>query len=226
MSLEAARARLLVALATSGRVAQPVIDAIGRIPREDFVPPTFLEHCYDDTALPIGQGQTISQPSVVALMTTALAVTDRMKVLEVGTGSGYQTAVLARLTRRVYTIERHAALAKDAETRLLALRIHNVTAKVGDGSKGWPEQAPFDRILVTAAAQEAVPPALVTQLPVGGVMVVPIARSAVDQRLLRVVRTEEGAETEDLGPTRFVPLVAGDDAPATVAAAIKRLRRS
>ncbi len=186
---------------------EKVLAAMARVPREVFVPPTFHDHAYDNTALPIGHGQTISQPQVVAQMTAALDLTDRMKVLEIGTGSGYQTAILALLCRRVYTIERHKPLLKEAEGRLAALRIHNFTTKAGDGSLGWPEQAPFDRIIVTAAADTEVPLPLLNQLAVGGVMVVPVASSPIDQRLLKVTRTMDGVSVEDLGAVRFVPLV-------------------
>lgn len=228
MKRDEAAERLIEGLRNAGIVDEKVLAAIAKVPREKFVPPTFKDHAYDDTALPIGQGQTVSQPMVVALMTEALKLTDRHKVLEIGTGSGYQTAVLAQLARRIYTIERHKSLLQEAEARLAELRIHKVTTKHGDGSLGWPEQMPFDRIIVTAAAEEEVPPKLIDQLAVGGIMVVPVARSAIDQRLLKVVRTETGLEVEDLGGVRFVPLVSEDpqqSAPTTVAAALKRLKR-
>jgi protein-L-isoaspartate(D-aspartate) O-methyltransferase len=186
-----------------------VLSAIERVPREAFVPPTFLDQAYENTALPIGQGQTVSQPLVVALMTQALEVGERMKVLEIGTGSGYQAAVLAKLCRRVYTIERHKGLLAEAEQRFRALGIHNITAKAGDGTKGWPEQAPFDRILVTAAARD-MPVALLDQLAEGGAMVLPVGQQGGDQEVLRV-RKRDGKPTVDrLFPVRFVPLVAGD----------------
>jgi protein-L-isoaspartate(D-aspartate) O-methyltransferase len=225
---DAARDRLIEGLRAAGIIDEKVLSALAKVPRDKFVPPTFNDHAYDDTALPIGHGQTVSQPLVVAMMTEALKLTDRHKVLEIGTGSGYQTAVLAHLARRIYTIERHKPLLQEAEARLAELRIHKVTTKHGDGSQGWPEQAPFDRIIVTAAAEEEAPPKLVAQLGVGGIMVVPVARSAIDQRLLKVVRTETGLEIEDLGGVRFVPLVSEDQpatAPANVAAALKRLKR-
>jgi protein-L-isoaspartate(D-aspartate) O-methyltransferase len=143
-------------------------------------------------------------------MTEQLHVGDRMKVLEVGTGSGYQAAVLAKLCRRVYTIERYRTLLRDAIRRFEELRLHNITAKVGDGAEGWPEQAPFDRIIVTAAAP-AVPQKLVEQLKIGGVMIVPVAAagSRGEQNLVRIERTEEGVKREELMPVRFVPLVEG-----------------
>jgi protein-L-isoaspartate(D-aspartate) O-methyltransferase len=199
-------AALIAELRAGGVTAKAVLDAIAEIPRESFVPPAFRARAYDNVALPIGFEQTISQPLVVGLMTQALELTDRMKALEIGTGSGYQTAVLARLARRVYTIERHGELRREAERRLAALRVTNVTARIGDGSLGWREQAPFQRILVTAAAAD-VPPVLVDQLAPGGVMIVPIGADDPMQHLVRVRRTDRGAETEDLGPVKFVPLV-------------------
>jgi len=146
--------RLIMELRRGGVSDQHVLGAIERIPRELFVPATFVDQAYENVALPIGRGQTVSQPLVVAHMTEALEVGARHKVLEIGTGSGYQAAVLAKLCRRVYSIERHRELLREAEQRLAKLRIHNVTLRFGDGTKGWPEQAPFDRIIVTAAAVE------------------------------------------------------------------------
>jgi protein-L-isoaspartate(D-aspartate) O-methyltransferase len=201
--------RLLMELRTLGVGDANVLAAIERVPREPFVPQQFLDQAYENTALPIGEGQTISQPIVVALMTQALQVEKRMKVLEVGTGSGYQTAVLAKLVRRVYTIERHANLLAQAEKMLHQLRISNYTARAGDGHKGWPEQAPFPRILVTAAATK-IPQSLVEQLEIGGKMVIPVGERASDQSVLRVTRTEDGHTTENLFPVRFVPLVRGE----------------
>ena len=225
-------ADLIAVLRTHGIADEAVLAALERVPRALFVPATFQEHAYDNTALPIGHGQTVSQPLIVAMMTAALALNHRSKVLEIGTGSGYQTAVLARLARRVYTIERHPDLLTDAEARLKALRVRNVDTLAGDGSLGWPDHAPFDRIIVTAAADEAVPPALIEQLGAGGIMVVPVAASAIDQRLLRLARTRDGTiESTDLGGVRFVPLVSehdGDDGdrPRPLSKAIARhLRR-
>ena len=220
--------KLVQGLRYAGIEDEPVLAAIARIPREQFVPPTFQEHAYDDTALPIGQGQTVSQPLIVAMMTQALALTDRHKVLEIGTGSGYQSAVLAVLARRVYTIERHRPLLAEAEARFAALRIHKVTTRHGDGSEGWAEQAPFDRIIVTAAAEREVPPKLIDQLAVGGIMVVPVARSAIDQRLLKITKNADGLVVEGLGGVRFVPLVSERSEPlppTNIQAALKRLKR-
>jgi protein-L-isoaspartate(D-aspartate) O-methyltransferase len=220
-------AQLTAVLRECGITDDKVLGTIERIPRELFVPPTFHEHAYENTALPIGHGQTISQPQVVAMMTAALELNHRLKVLEIGTGSGYQTAVLARLCRRVHSIERHPDMLPDTQARLKQLRISNVEIMAGDGHLGWPEEAPFDRIIVTAAADDRVPPALVDQLSIRGIMVIPVAKSAIDQRLLRLVRTADGVETTDLGAVRFVPLVSerDDDRPEPLTKAIARLRR-
>ncbi len=203
-----AKQRLIAELRRGGIDDERVLAVMTAIPREVFVSATFVERAYDNMALPIGFGQTISQPLVVAAMTQALDVGPRMKVLEIGTGSGYQAAILARLCRRLYTIERYKVLAKDAEKRLLDLRIHNVVYHVGDGTKGWPPQAPFDRIIVTAAAGE-MPMALIDQLAVGGIMLVPVGDDPVNQTVERVVRTEDGFTREPIMPVRFVPLVGG-----------------
>ncbi len=183
-----------------------VLAAIERVPREKFVPKRLADRAYDNTALPIGKGQTISQPYVVAAMTEKLDVGPRMKVLEVGTGSGYQAVVLAPLCRRLYTIERDRELLRAAEQRFKELGVHNIVTWLGDGAKGWPEQAPFDRIIITAAAPR-IPPRLLDQLAVGGIMVLPVGTDIFEQELIRVRRTEEGHETERLFAVRFVPLV-------------------
>jgi protein-L-isoaspartate(D-aspartate) O-methyltransferase len=200
-------ARLVMELRGEGVTDQRVLAAIERTPRDLFVPPALKEQSYANVALPIGDGQTISQPLVVGLMTEALDVRERDKVLEIGTGSGYQAAVLARLCRRVFTVERHRTLLRAAEERFRALRLNNVTTLYGDGTKGWPEQAPFDRIIVTAAAPD-VPGNLLESLVSGGILVAPVGQHSA-QQLLRVRRKDEGFEIEDLGPVRFVPLVEG-----------------
>lgn len=211
MSLDEGRAQLIMELRRGGAIDKIVMDAMEAIPRELFVPEAIRDKAYENIALPIGHHQTISQPQTVGLMTQALAVGDRMKVLEIGTGSGYQSAVLAPLCRRLYTIERFKELLQGAEARFARLRLTNITTRCGDGSLGWSEQAPFERIIVTAAAHD-IPPLLVEQLTIGGIMVVPVndGRHENDQRLLRVVRKKDGVETEELGITRFVPLVEGD----------------
>ncbi len=206
MTIEARRIRLIMELRREGITDTEVLSAIERVPREHFVLPGFEDQAYANTALPIDQGQTISQPYVVAFMTQALGVGSRMKVLEIGTGSGYQAAVLSKLCRRVYTVERYPSLLRAAEKRFRDLGLHNVTTRLGDGAKGWPEQAPFPRIIVTATAEE-VPSALVEQLDVGGVMVIPIEAGSWGQQVVRVRKTEAGCDSEELLPVRFVPLV-------------------
>jgi protein-L-isoaspartate(D-aspartate) O-methyltransferase len=185
-----------------------VLRAIELVPRELFVDDAFAEHAYQDIALPIECGQTISQPYVVAYMTEKLALDDRHKVLEIGTGSGYQAAVLSHLCRRVYTIERWRELQKAAERRFARLGITNITTIIGDGWLGWPPQAPFDRIIVTAAA-ETPPAALVDQLKVGGRMILPLGENRDAQSLVQIDKTEAGLTETALLAVRFVPLVHG-----------------
>lgn len=183
-----------------------LLDAMRRIPRHRFVPSAGLEDAYGDFPLPIGHGQTISQPYIVAVMTEALALRGSERVLEVGTGSGYQTAVLAELAARVYTIERIPELAAAARKALLSLGYDNVRFAVGDGCEGWPARAPFDRILVGAAAP-AVPPALVAQLADNGIMVIPIGDSRFSQNLVVVRRIGRSLQREQSIGCRFVPLI-------------------
>jgi protein-L-isoaspartate(D-aspartate) O-methyltransferase len=200
--------RLLMELRRAGIGDARVLGAIEKTPRERFVPPYFEDRAYENVALPIGNGQTVSQPYVVALMTEKLMPGERQNVLEIGTGSGYQTAVLARLCRRVFSIERHRELLRGAEARFAELRLRNIVCRFGDGTRGWPEQAPYDRVLVTAAAAD-VPAALIDGLAPGGILVAPVGEEHRDQQLLRIRRGEDGFSTEDLGLVRFVPLVAG-----------------
>ncbi|WP_128253682.1 protein-L-isoaspartate(D-aspartate) O-methyltransferase [Falsirhodobacter deserti] len=200
--------RFLYALRSRGITDGRVLTAMERVDRGAFVKGLFAERAYEDTPLPIACGQTISQPSVVALMTQALSIQPRDRVLEVGTGSGYQAAVLAQLARRVYTIDRHRRLVREAEDIFRLLDLSNITAFTGDGSHGLPDQAPFDRILVTAAAEDP-PGPLMAQLKVGGVMVVPVGQTDTVQTLIKVVRTDDGFEYEELRSVRFVPLVEG-----------------
>jgi protein-L-isoaspartate(D-aspartate) O-methyltransferase len=202
------RLRLLMELRRAGIGDARVLGAIERTPREKFVPVSFRDQAYENVALPIAEGQTVSQPYVVALMTEKLEVGDRHKVIEIGTGSGYQTAVLARLCRRVFSIERHRDLSREAERRLGELRLRNIVCRFGDGTKGWPEQAPYDRVMVTAAAAQ-IPTVLIEGLAPGGVLVAPVGEDHRDQQLLRIRRNDTGFSTEDLGLVRFVPLVAG-----------------
>ena len=199
---------LIMDLRSRGISDTHILAAIEKVPREDFVETAFSHDAYANRALPIECGQTISQPFVVAYMLMALEVNDRHKVLEVGLGSGYQTAILSHLCRRVYAIERYRTLARLAEARLAALRITNVTVLVGDGMKGWQPQAPFDRIIVSACADET-PTALIEQLAVGGIMVIPVGTSGGDQHIFKVRKTETGIEEMKLIPVRFVPLVPG-----------------
>ena len=206
MNFDHKKAILVMGLRSAGVTDRNVMAAIEFVPRECFVPAVLRHHAYEDVALPIGHEQTLSQPSIVGIMTQALDITDRMKVLEVGTGSGYQTTVLSRLARRVYTIERHKPLLDIAEARFEELKLRNVTAKCGDGTLGWEAQKPFDRIIVTAAALD-VPPILADQLTEGGVMVVPIGYDSDFQTILRVVRTDTGFDTEELRDVKFVPLI-------------------
>lgn len=207
MSYEASKIRLIMELRRQGIADKRVLAAIERVPRELFVPGNFDSEAYDNIPLPIGQGQTISQPFIVAYMTQALELNDRMKVLEIGAGSGYQAAVLARLCRRVCTIERFKSLLREAEERFRTMKLHNITTRHGDGYKGWPELAPFERIIVTAAAPE-LPQALIDQLAVGGILVAPVHIDG-DQKLIRMRRNESGVEQEILMSVRFVPLVEG-----------------
>ena len=183
-----------------------VMAAMTKVPRHRFVPPGEERYAYDNRPLPIGHGQTISQPFIVALMTDLLDLKPEHKVLEVGTGSGYQAAVLAELAREVYTIEIVAPLAKEATARLAALGYRNVTVRISDGYRGWPEQAPFDAIMVTAGALE-VPPALVQQLKPGGKLVIPVGPQWSGQSLLVIEKDVSGkTTTRNVLAVRFVPL--------------------
>jgi len=183
-----------------------VLSALRTVPRHLFVPEGLIEQAYDDGALAIGSGQTISQPYIVALMTVLAQLNVRSRVLEVGSGSGYQTAVLAELADEVFTIERRAELEERARLVLAKLGYHNVTAVLGDGSLGLPEHAPFDRIVVTAAAPQA-PPLLLEQLAEGGRLVVPIGPAGRDQVLTVITRSADGLHEVETIPCRFVPLV-------------------
>ncbi|MBA98113.1 MAG: protein-L-isoaspartate(D-aspartate) O-methyltransferase [Sulfitobacter sp.] len=200
--------QFLYALRSKGVTETRVLNAMEQIDRGPFIRGLFASRAYEDMPLPIACGQTISQPSVVALMTQALEVTPRDKVLEVGTGSGYQAAILSKLARRVYTIDRHRRLVQEARQIFEDLALTNITAIIADGSFGLPEQAPFDRIIVTAAAEDP-PGPLLAQLKVGGIMVVPVGQSDAVQHLIRVRKTESGLEYDELRKVRFVPLLEG-----------------
>ena len=201
------KARLIMTLRGMGVVEADVLSAMERVPRELFVPTALSQHAYENASLPIALEQTISQPYIVARMTAALELTGRERVLEIGTGSGYQAAILSFLCRRVYSIERLRPLLVEAENRFRKLRITNVTSKFGDGAKGWPEGAPFDRVILTCAPAE-IPATLLNQLKTGGIMVAPEGRDR-EQSLVVIRRTEEGFERQELLPVRFVPLVEG-----------------
>ncbi|MCH8467563.1 MAG: protein-L-isoaspartate(D-aspartate) O-methyltransferase [Roseinatronobacter sp.] len=203
-----ARMRFIYTIRSRGVTDARVLSAMEKIDRAAFVTGIFADRAYEDMPLPIACGQTISQPSVVALMTEALQVGPRDKVLEVGTGSGYQAAILSQLARRVYTVERHRPLARDAQKLFDTLGLTNVTAMVADGSYGLPDIAPFDRIIVTAAAEDP-PGPLLAQLRKGGIMVVPVGQSDTVQTLIRVVRHDTGYDYEELRAVRFVPLIEG-----------------
>jgi len=205
---ETRRAKLILGLRSGGVTDAAVLKAIEDTPRHLFVPQLFQARAWEDSALPIACGQTISQPQIVGLMTQALQLQQRFRVLEIGTGSGYQTVVLAKISRYVYTVERYRTLLSEAEKRIKALGLLNVISRFGDGSEGWPEQAPFDRILVTAATPEE-PVRLLAQLKPNGVLVAPVGRGAV-QSLRRYVGNGKGSFVkEELGDVRFVPLLPG-----------------
>ncbi len=205
---ETQMARLILALRSQGVTEPGVLNAIEKTPRELFTPDLFKERSWEDSALPIACGQTISQPFIVGLMTQALTLEPRSRVLEIGTGSGYQTAILSRLARLVYTVERYRTLMKEAEARFSTLGLTNVITKFGDGGEGWAEQAPFDRILVTAAAPDE-PKTLLSQLKPNGVLVAPIGKGPV-QSLKRYAGDGQGGfKVEVLCDVRFVPLLDG-----------------
>jgi protein-L-isoaspartate(D-aspartate) O-methyltransferase len=200
--------QLMLTLRQAGLTNRRVLEAIEKTPREIFVERAFRERAFEDRPLPISCGQTISQPAIVGMMLQALDVTPRCKVLEVGAGSGYVCAILARLARRVYGIERHRALALEARERIAQLGLGNVTIRAGDGTKGWPEQAPFDRILVSAAADDT-PATLLEQLRPGGIMVLPVGQTDEVQQLIKIEKTENGPSYSALCDVLFVPLVEG-----------------
>jgi len=201
-------ARLILALRSQGVSDPAVLNAIEATPREAFTPDLFKDRSFEDSALPIACGQTISQPFIVGLMTQALKLEPRSRVLEIGTGSGYQTAILSKLSRLVYTVERYRTLMRDAEQRFRDLGLTNVITRFGDGGEGWPEQAPFDRIMVTAAAPDE-PKALLAQLKPSGILVAPIGKGPV-QSLRRYVGDGKGGfDAQALTDVRFVPLLDG-----------------
>jgi protein-L-isoaspartate(D-aspartate) O-methyltransferase len=210
--------QLIMDLRGQGIDDQRVLGAVEHTPRAVFVEAPFAASAYDNSALPIACGQTISQPYVVAYMTQHLDVRPNHRVLEIGTGSGYQAAILSPLCRRIYTIERHRPLLDQARERFNALKLHNVVSKFGDGFKGWHEQAPFDRIILSCAVPQ-VPPILIEQLKIGGVLVAPVGTvpnsnalaptESFSQRLTKMIRTETGVTEEVLIPVLFVPMISG-----------------
>lgn len=200
--------QFLFALRKRGVTDARVLAAMEVVDRGRFVTGLFSDRAYEDMPLPIACGQTISQPSVVGLMTQALDVRPRDTVLEIGTGSGYQAAILAKLARRVYTVERHRRLVSETGKLFAELGLTNVTSMLSDGSFGLPEQAPFDRIIVTAAAEDP-PGPLLAQLKIGGIMVLPVGQSDAVQQLIKVTRTETGLDYDELTSVRFVPLLEG-----------------
>lgn len=208
MTQDPRKSNLAAALRHQGIADERVLKAIQDVPREAFVEGAFADQAYADQALPISCGQTISQPYIVAFMTEALDVEPTHRVLEIGTGSGYQAAILSALCKRVYTVERYRTLADIAAERFKALKLRNISQLVGDGTRGWPQLAPFDRIIVTAAARD-VPQALAEQLAVGGIMVLPVEERPGKQDLYKVIKTESGLDRQHLLAVRFVPLVEG-----------------
>lgn len=200
--------QFILSVRSKGVVDNNVLKAIESLNREHFLKGVFAQRAYEDTPLPIECGQTISKPSVVGIMTQALQVTTRDKILEIGTGSGYQTAILSKLARRVYSVERFKPLHDEARLIFKKLNLNNITPIWGDGSQGIVEQQPFDRIIVTAAAEDP-PPILLNQLKVGGIMIIPVGQSDEIQKLIKVERTESNFKYEDLCDVRFVPLLEG-----------------
>ena len=200
--------QFLFSLRSHGVINKRVLTAMEKVDRGKYIRGTFEDRAYEDTPLPIACGQTISQPSIVALMTEALDVQPRHKVLEIGTGSGYQAAILSQLARRVYTVDRHRRLVKAAREVFEAENISNIIAFTADGSRGLPEQAPFDRIVLTAASEDP-PGPLLAQLRIGGIMVLPVGQSDAVQTLVKVTKTDEGLKYRELRAVRFVPLLEG-----------------
>ena len=199
------KAQLTMTLRGLGITDSAVLSAMEKVPREDFVPTALRQHAYENASLPIAMDQTISQPYIVAKMTAALQLSGRERVLEIGTGSGYQAAILSFLCRRVYSIERLRPLLVEAENRLREIRVTNVTTRLGDGARGWPEAAPFDRIILTCAPA-VIPDRLLNQLKIGGIMSAPVGRGR-EQHLVTITRHETGFDQATLSPVKFVPLV-------------------
>jgi protein-L-isoaspartate(D-aspartate) O-methyltransferase len=218
MTHDSRKMHLIDELKRQGIRDERVLDAIATTPRELFIDEPFIDSAYHNSALPIACGQTISQPFVVAYMSEHLDLGENMRVLEIGTGSGYQAAILSPLCRRVYTIERHRPLLEQARARFKKLKLENVVTRHGDGFAGWPEQAPFDRIIVSCAVQQT-PPQLIEQLKPGGVLIAPVGNvsksdgfgtlESFSQQLTKIIRTESGVKEEVLIPVVFVPMLSG-----------------
>ncbi|MGH9949830.1 MAG: protein-L-isoaspartate(D-aspartate) O-methyltransferase [Pyrinomonadaceae bacterium] len=201
------RSRMVEHLRTQYKIEdERVLEAMNRVPRHLFVPQAIQSQAYKDNALPIAGGQTISQPYIVARMSELLELKGRERVLEIGSGSGYQTAVLALVGRKVFAVERLETLASESKVRLIRLGYRNVSFKRADGTEGWTSYAPFDAILV-AAGGPTIPEPLVEQLEIGGRMIIPVGEDREKQMLIRVTRKEKGYATEDCGPCAFVPLI-------------------
>lgn len=207
-SLEVKKNQLIEKLKTDGITDEKILQIISEIPREDFIADYLRQQAYENAALPIESEQTISQPFIVAYMTQALMVDEKCKVLEIGTGSGYQSIVLSKLCKRLFTIERHMPLYKSAEEMFKKFRLFNITTLFGNGMKGWKEQAPFDRIMVTAAGEE-IPDELLYQLKDGGIMIIPVGGQEETQHIVRVTRNGDDFDVNTLLPVKFVPLLSG-----------------
>ena len=208
VSLVDKKEALLTKLKEHGITDEKVLQIIADIPREDFIPDFLRAQAYENAALPIESEQTISQPYIVAYMTQELQVNNSHKVLEIGTGSGYQAAVLSKLCKRLFTIERHMPLFKGAEEMFKKLRLYNITTLFGNGMKGWKEQQPFDRIMVTAAGEE-IPDELLYQLKDGGIMIIPVGAQNETQHVVRITRLGDDFDVKTLLPVKFVPLLSG-----------------
>ncbi len=208
MKIEARKIRLIMQLRKQGITNTNVLSAIEKVPRENFVSDTFIDKAYEDSALPIEEGQTISQPFIVALMTQALCLDRKSKILEIGTGSGYQAAVLSHICRRVFTVERFETLLRSAQLKFKSCNIHNIVTKHGDGYLGWPEQAPFDRIIVTAASK-SIPEELTSQLREGGLMIIPLEDEGKKQKIFSIKKTKNNYDKYPLVSVKFVPLIQG-----------------
>ena len=208
IDLTSKKDQLIEKLRSQGITDETVLEIIAEVPREDFIADYLRPQAYENAALPIESEQTISQPYIVAYMTQELKVDKKHKVLEIGTGSGYQSVILAKLCKRLFTIERHMPLHKGSEELFKKLRLYNITTLFGNGIKGWKEQAPFDRIMVTAAGEE-IPDDLLYQLKDGGIMIIPVGAQDETQHIVRITRVGDDFDVKTLLPVKFVPLLSG-----------------